>query len=109
MYDEFEGKGVRLFELEGIQKALASVACRECGTDRIVLRENLHLRQGLYTYLLCEECLSVTNVPFSRCTPSKAVAMNRQSVLATKCIGGSLDVLCHAEVTTSVVYVDHMR
>ena len=26
MYDEFEGKGVRLFELEGIQKALASVA-----------------------------------------------------------------------------------
>ena len=49
MYDEFEGKGVRLLELEGLQKALESVACRECGTGHIVLRENLHLRQGLYT------------------------------------------------------------
>ena len=66
MYDEFEGKGVRLFELEGLQKALESVTCRKCSTDIIVLRENLHLRQGLYTepYLVCEECSKVTKVPF---------------------------------------------
>ena len=66
MYDEFEGKGVRLFELEGLQKALESVTCRKCGTGHIVLRENLHLRQGLYTepYLVCEECSNITKVPF---------------------------------------------
>ena len=93
MYDEFEGKGVRLFELKGLQKALESVACRECSRDHIVLRENLYIRQGLYTglYLVCEECSNVTKVPFlSMYAYSKIVAINHQSVLATKCIGGSL-------------------
>ena len=118
MYDEFEGKGVRLFELEGLQKALESVACRECGTGRIVLRENLHLRQGLYTepYLVCEECSNVTKVPFSRCTPSKAVTINRQSVFAAKCIGGSLaslQMFCAMlnlpPPVSKASYVDHMK
>ena len=118
MYDEFEGKGVRLFELEGLQKALESVTCRECGTSHIVLRENLHLRHGLYTepYLVCEECSNVTKVPFSHCTPSKAVTNNRQSVFATKCIGESLASLQMFRAmlnlpppVSKASYVDHMK
>ena len=62
--------------LEGLQKALVeSVSCKECGEGPVVVKERLHLRQGLYTemYLYCEECSSATDIPFSRCAPSMMV------------------------------------
>ena len=55
------------FELEGLQKALESVACRERGTGHIVLRENLYLRQGLSEEGVCGKrwrgnCLCISSV-----------------------------------------------
>ena len=78
MYEEFEGKGMRLIELEGLQKALLeSVECKECGGN-VAVKERLHLRQGLYKgmHLSCEECSSTVDIPFSQCTPSKSFAVN---------------------------------
>ena len=120
MYEEFEGKGMRLIELEGLQKALLeSVECKVCG-GHVVVKERLHLRQGLYTemhqILSCEECSSTVDIPFSQCTPSKALAVNRRSVLATKCVGGnhaSLSMFCGMlglpPPVCRVAYVEHMK
>ena len=118
MYEEFEGKGMRLIELEGLQKALLeSVECKVCG-GHVVVKERLHLRQGLYTemHLSCVECSSTVDIPFSQCTPSKALAVNRRSVLATKCVGGnhaSLSMFCGMlglpPPVSRVAYVEHMK
>ena len=86
------------------------MTCRECGTGRIVLRENLHLRQGLYTepYLVCEECLNIVKVPYSLVV---RLAEQLQSI-ANQFLVQSVyrrepcqrkNVLCHAEPTTSSV------
>ena len=39
-YESYEGKGMRLFEVAGLQAALQSVCCKECGGGPVVLRED---------------------------------------------------------------------
>lgn len=118
MYEDFEGKGMRLMELKGLQIALESVTCKECCTGHVVVKENLVSRQGLYTepYLFCEGCSKVTKIPFSKCHSSKAFAVNRHSVLASKCVGGthaSLEMFCGMlnlpPPVSKVAYVEHMN
>ncbi len=38
-YELYEDKGMRLFEVAGLQAALQSVCCKECGGGPVVLRE----------------------------------------------------------------------
>lgn len=47
--ESYEGKGMRLFEVAGLQAALQSVCCKECGGGPIVLREDFSKRQGFCT------------------------------------------------------------
>ena len=100
MGDEAEGQGQRIFELPSLQLALSeAVCCKACGSGSITLKEDLSLQRGLYTkpYLYCEQCASTTYIPFSYCHSSKVLAINRRSVFANRCVGGthsSLSMFC---------------
>ena len=85
----YEGRGVRLLELEGLQSALSqSIVCKECGEGPVVIKER---QEGLCTKpaLHCESCGTSTEISFSTATGSMVLALNRKAVLANKCIGGS--------------------
>ena len=62
----YEGKGTRMLAVEGLQSALSSVCCKECGTGSITFQENLQRQQGFYTApsLICDTCAKVTPIPF---------------------------------------------
>ena len=88
----YEGRGVRLLELEGLQSVLAeSVLCKECGEGPVIIKEDFTRLEGLCTkpVLHCESCGTSTVISFSTAAGSKALALNRKTVLANKCIGGS--------------------
>ena len=88
---ECEGKGVRMLEVAGLQSVLGAVSCKECGSGPILFREDMSRRNGVctYPYLYCENCSKVRSIPFSTVGTSKVLAINRRTVLANKCAGGS--------------------
>ena len=45
----YEGSGIRLFELEGLQSALRSVSCKECGDGPVIVKEDFTKQNGLCT------------------------------------------------------------
>ena len=90
--DDVSEQGRRIFELPSLQEALdSSVCCSSCHAGSIELKEDLSSRQGLYTapYLYCSKCKKTTPISFSVCEPSKTFAINRCSVFANKCVGGT--------------------
>ena len=64
--DLLEGKGCRLFKLEGLTTVFQKLRCRECGVKGVVYKEDFMKRQGLHTapYLFCETCKSQISIPF---------------------------------------------
>ena len=62
-----EGKGTWMLEAEGLQSALSSVCCKECGTGSITFQENFQRQQDFYTApsLICDTCAKVTPIPFA--------------------------------------------
>jgi len=85
-------QGRRIFELPSLREALySSVCCSTCHEGSIELKEDLSSKQGLYTapYLYCSNCQKTTPISFSVCEPSKTLAINRCSVFANKCVGGT--------------------
>ena len=88
-----EGKGVRLYEPDGLQQALQrGMRCSVCKRGRIVLSEDLSKRHGLYTapYLLCCKCKNRTPIPFSKVGKEcRGIAINQKAILASKCAGQS--------------------
>ena len=95
-----EGQGQRILELPGLQQALSQAACcNVCGTGRLILKEDIATRQGLFTrpFLMCEDCSNVTYIPFSTSGESKIYSINERVVFASRCIGGgysSLEMFC---------------
>ena len=91
-FDVYEGEGIRMLEVAGLQTALQSVCCSECGSGPIEFREDFSKKQGLYTApsFLCVNCSLSTPIPFSTVGTSKALQINRKSVFANKCAGGNL-------------------
>ena len=82
----------RIFELSSLQKALSSaVCCSSYHAGNVELKEDWTAKQGLYMapYLYCSNCHKTTPITFSVCQPSKTLAINRCSVLANKCVGGT--------------------
>ena len=43
--EAYEGKGTRMLAVEGLQSALSSVCCKECGTGSITFQEKLQRQQ----------------------------------------------------------------
>ena len=86
---EDRGKGSRIIEVSGIKSALKAVCCKECG-GAISFEEELFKREGVCThpYLFCSSCQAKTAIPFEKCGV-RALAVNRRTVLANKCVGGS--------------------
>ena len=39
-FDVYEGEGIRMLEVAGLQKVLQSVCCSECGSGPIKFRED---------------------------------------------------------------------
>ena len=96
MPPESEGHGQRVFELSGLQYALQQgVCCNRCGTGSISLKEDLSKQQGLFTapYLCCDDCSNITYIPFTTVGSRKILTINRQSVFAARCIGGTYSSL----------------
>ena len=93
--EAYEGKGTRMLEVEGLQSALSSVCCKECGTGSITFQENFQRQQGFYTApsLICDTCAKVTPIPFAHVGTSKVLALNLKTVLASKLAGDSLSSL----------------
>ena len=63
-------KGTWILEVSGVQTALkAAVCCKECGGE-VLLKEELHKREGLCThpYLFCKVCQSKTAIQFVKVT-----------------------------------------
>ena len=88
---EYAGKGVRIFEVAGLQSALGGVCCKQCGSGPIRFCEDVSRRQGLCTFpsLQCDNCTKTSPITFSTVGTSKVLAINRRTVLANKCAGGS--------------------
>lgn len=82
-------RGSRILEVRGIQSALGAVCCKECGGS-VSFKEELHKREGLCTHphLFCTSCQSATPIPFAK-SGARSLAVNRRTVLANKCVGGS--------------------
>ena len=82
---------MRLFEVAGLQAALQSVCCKECGGGPVILREDFSKQQGFCTqpYLFCEGCSYISPIPFAVIGTSKVLEVNRKAVFANKCAGGS--------------------
>ena len=104
-YESYEGKGMRLFEVAGLQAALQSVCCKECGGGPVVLREDFSKWQGLCTqpHLFCESCSCVA----PSVGTSKVVEVNRKAVFAKQVFGRYLfessNALRHARLATTTV------
>ena len=99
LFDVYEGKGMRLLEVEGLQEALESGVCCNVCTGPIVFQEDFSFRQGLCTSpsLFCKDCEEHTYIRFSPVGTSKVLRVNRKVAFANKCAGGnysSLEVLC---------------
>ena len=95
----YEGRGVRLLELQGLQSALQSLLCRECHGGPVIFKEDFTKKEGLCTkpFLLCENCGNTTAIDFSTTSGSKVLAINQKAVFANKCAGGSsssLNMFC---------------
>lgn len=95
------GNKLVILEIDGVNEALkSSVACKECSGGPVVFVEDHASKQGLCTKpsLHCEQCGVTTCISFSTLPPShKALTINRKSVFANKCIGGtstSLNTFC---------------
>ena len=95
------GNKLVVLEIDGVNEALkSSVACKECSGGPIVFVEDHTSKKGLCTKpsLHCEQCGAMTPISFSTLPPSnKALTVNRKSVFANKCIGGtwtSLNTFC---------------
>ena len=56
-----------MLAVEGLQSALSSVCCKECGTGSITFQENFQRQQCFYTApsLICDTCAKVTPIPFA--------------------------------------------
>lgn len=56
-----------------------------------MIEEDLLNRQGLFTHpqLVCKMCGASTPIDFAKAGESKPIAINRRSVLANKCVGGT--------------------
>ena len=93
-FDNFEGQGVRILEVKGLQSALQSVCCKIC-KGSISFQENFNRQQGLYTApcLVCGSCENVTHISFSRVGNSKVLALNLKMVLASKLAGENLSAI----------------
>ena len=87
LFEEFEGKGSRIFELEGLHTALTDLRCKCRG--RVIFKENLAEKQGLYTqpYFYCLKCKRRIVIPYSKL--GRSVSINRRSVLACKASGST--------------------
>ena len=74
-----------------MQSALEGVCCKHCGSGPILFHEDVSRQQGLCTYpfLYCESCTKVSAIQFSTVSTSRALAINRRTVLANICAGGS--------------------
>lgn len=88
---ELEGRGCRLFELEGLMAVFRSVACGKCGKKSLEYREDFQKCLGLYTapYLIFKSCSWQLSIPFTTFGGSKVFKVNRKAVFANKCAGGS--------------------
>ena len=75
-----------------MKTALKQLGCGECGEKHIVFKEDSTKRSGLYTapYMFCEHCSHRIPIPFTFVGNSKVLLINRKSVLANKCAGGTL-------------------
>ena len=107
--EDVSGTRSRVVELQGLCDAIRQrCVCRECGGWPAEVRENLYRQEGLatYPYLFCTSCRGKDYISYSSVTRSSSTssdkrqrqaALNRRSVLATKCAGGthkSLQMYC---------------
>lgn len=87
----YEGRGLRVYELPAFQEALLQATrCIKCKRGRVVLKENLKKRQGLFTapFLFCRKCKNNTPIFFTKAGKQKrGIAINQRAILASKCAG----------------------
>ena len=101
----YVGKPIMLVEAPELLSALLKgflCKCKKCGVEsRITIQENIVNKQGLCSspYFLCEACKTATKIHYSTVSNdgTKVLSINRRSVVANKCIGGtysSLQTFC---------------
>ena len=97
------GKPLLLVEMQNLLSALLKgfkCVCKKCGVEsNVTIKENT--KNGLCTSpcFTCEACKTTTKILYSTVTNdgSKVLSINRRSVVANKCIGGtysSLQMFC---------------
>ena len=69
---EMEGIECRVFELEGLGRALQDVRCGECGAIGLVYEEDFSKRQSLYTVpcSICDACGQRVIIPEKQSLPT---------------------------------------
>lgn len=86
-----------ILEVDGLNEVLrTSVSCKECSSGPVTFVEVHASKKELSTNpsLHCEECGATTSISFSTLPPShKALTINRKSVFANKCVGGTSALL----------------
>ena len=117
-YDMYEGKGSRILEVSGIQRALQELCCKKCGGGPVRFKEDIFGKHGLCThpYFFCENCSVKIPIPFKRMSDKRTYTINRQSVLACKCAGdtlANLQVFCAMldlpQPVSKNVYTEHVH
>ena len=92
-YDVRAGGKLSVVENTGLERAIKrAFVCKKCFCGLLAFKENPVARNGLCMnpYFICERCKNVTKIPFSTVKPNDlALSLNRKSVLANKCIGGT--------------------
>ena len=91
-YISWESEGSRIFEIQGLQAALtASECCKQC--ILVVWSFKMTSREGKASLRVPSLFAQVVGhrhpIGFGQTGGSKRYAINRRSVLANKCVGGT--------------------